>query len=170
MPISDDTFAWRRNLQHLQKRGKTYFVTFCTLGREPLSPEHRDIALDVCVFGHLRQYWLHCVVIMPDHVHLIFTLYEQFMLSKAMQRIKSVSAHQIGHPTWQREYFDRALRSDEDLQKKCEYVCANPVRAGLVETVDEYRWIWRWWQERQNAQSRAGEAAGAPLRPSPGPD
>lgn len=154
VPISDDTFAWRRDLPHLQKTGKTYFVTFCTRARRVLGDNEREIALDTCIFGHLNQYWLHCVVVMPDHVHLIFTLYEEFSLSRAMHRIKSVSAHEVGRAVWQREYFDRILRSDDDLQKKCEYVCENPVRAALVATVDEYRWVWRWWVEGKSTPAR----------------
>jgi REP element-mobilizing transposase RayT len=164
VPIFDDTVAWRRDLPHLQKSGKTYFVTFCTRDRQMLADDEKAIALNTTVFGHLLQYWLHCVVIMPDHVHLVFTLYETSTLPKAMQRIKSVSAHEIGRVVWQREYFDRALRSDEDLYNKCEYVCQNPMRAGLVSSVDEYRWIWRWWVEGHKS---TGEAAGAPLRPPP---
>ena len=165
MPISDDTFAWRRDLPHLQKVGKTYFVTFCTRNRQILTPDERDIVLDTCLFGHLLQYWLHVVVVMPDHVHLIFTLYEEFSLARAMQRMKGVSAHAIGSVVWQREYFDRILRSDEDLRKKCEYICENPVRAGLVGSIDQYRWIWCCWLD---GRTSAGEAAGAP--PSPPPD
>ncbi|HET7712274.1 MAG TPA: hypothetical protein VFL80_10135, partial [Thermoanaerobaculia bacterium] len=70
-----------------------------------------------------------------------------------MQRIKSVSSHSINKvlgrngTLWQDESFDRILRSGEDLRKKCEYVVENPVRAGLVERIEKYRWIWREWVE-----------------------
>ena len=69
-----------------------------------------------------------------------------------MQRMKSVSAHDIRHstgggPVWQREYFDRILRSDEDLRRKADYICENPVRAGIVSAVDDYAWTWRCWTD-----------------------
>lgn len=48
---------------------------------------------------------------------------------------------------WQTESFDHMLRSGERTREKAEYICANPVRAGLVEHEDEYRWIWREWVE-----------------------
>ena len=151
MAIGDDTYAWRRDLPHLQKVGKTYFVTFCTENRRELQPSARDSALAACVCGHLRSYFLHTAVIMPDHVHLVFTTYDHTTLSEVMKLIKSTSSRRIGGGTvWQREYFDRILRSDEDLRKKCEYVLQNPVRAGLAATVDEYPWIWRSWIEGQN--------------------
>ncbi|HEY3053980.1 MAG TPA: transposase [Thermoanaerobaculia bacterium] len=148
MSIGSDTFAWRRDLPHLQKVGKTYFVTFCSDQRRVLTPSARDAALASCLCGHHHSYFLHTAVIMPDHVHLIFTLYDQTTLPATMKLIKSTSSRRIGRgTTWQREYFDRAVRSDEDLRAKCEYVAANPVRAGLVRSVDEYPWVWRWWVE-----------------------
>jgi REP element-mobilizing transposase RayT len=144
VPVGDDTHAWRRDLPHLQKVDKAYFVTFCTKDRAELTPSERDEVLAACVWGHERQYWLITVIVMPDHVHLLFVAYQEFSLPRIVQRIKSVSAHKVHRGTlWQRESFDRILRSDEDVQKKAEYIAANPVRAGLVWSTDEYPWIWR---------------------------
>ena len=44
---------------------------------------------------------------------------------------------------WQEESFDHVLRSNESLAEKVEYVCRNPVRAGLVASVGEYPWLWK---------------------------
>src|SRR5206468_4110393 len=85
VPISDDTYAWRRDLPHLQKNGKTYFVTFGTHDREVLLYSHRDITLATCIRGHLDQFWLHTAVVMPDHVHVIFTPYDAHGLKQIMQ-------------------------------------------------------------------------------------
>jgi putative transposase len=89
---------------------------------------------------------------MPDHVHLIFTpLYDGdslYSVAEIMQGIKSASAHKInrvlnrGGEVWQRESFDRVLRREESLRAKIEYMVQNPVRAGLVKTAVEYRWLW----------------------------
>ena len=155
MSIGDDTYAWRRDLPHLEKEGKSYYVTFCTRDRRILSPSARTIALESCVAGHLRSYFLHSVVVMPDHVHLVFTLYRIATLAATMKLIKSTSARGIGGGVvWQREYFDRILRSDEDLRAKCEYVVNNPVRAGLVASAEDYPWIWRSWVEGAEAPVR----------------
>jgi REP element-mobilizing transposase RayT len=86
---------------------------------------------------------------MPDHAHLVATPYEEWTLARIMQRIKGVSSHRINHLNamsgrlWQHESFDHILRSDESLGKKIEYICQNPVRAGLVATPEEYPWLWR---------------------------
>ena len=65
-----------------------------------------------------------------------------------MQGIKGTSAHRINHflnrngQVWQRESFDRLLRREESIRAKVEYMVQNPVRAGLVRTAEEYRWLW----------------------------
>ncbi len=89
---------------------------------------------------------------MPDHVHLVLTpLYDGnsfFSVAEIMQGIKSASAHKINRflnrvgQVWQRESFDRVLRREESIRAKVEYMVQNPVRAGLVRTAMEYRWLW----------------------------
>jgi len=39
---------------------------------------------------------------------------------------------------WQKGYFDRALRREEDLKAMARYIVANPLRAGLVEHIGQY--------------------------------
>jgi len=65
-----------------------------------------------------------------------------------MQGLKSTTAHRINKllhrsgPVWEEESFDHVLRSDESLKQKCEYIRQNPVRAGLVQKPEDYRWRW----------------------------
>ena len=39
---------------------------------------------------------------------------------------------------WQREYYDRLIREDGELDRAILYVLTNPERAGLAN------WRWRW--------------------------
>lgn len=70
-----------------------------------------------------------------------------------MQRAKGSSAHGINRllgrkgPVWVPESFDTMLRRDEKVREKAEYLCANPVEAGLVREEDEWPWLWRAWVE-----------------------
>jgi len=69
-------------------------------------------------------------------------------VAEIMQAIKGASAHKINHllertgQVWQRESFDRVIRREESIHAKVEYMIRNPVRAGLVRTAAEYRWLW----------------------------
>jgi len=153
MPSRNDTFAKKRHLPHLEKRDATYFVTFATVLRQFLPAETRTTALDCCLHDHQLTYWLHVAVVMPDHVHVIFTPYEQWPISEIMKRVKGNSSRKINvllgqrGTLWQDESFDRIVRQYEDLRKKCEYVAMNPVRAGLCNDPNDYPWLWREWVE-----------------------
>ena len=96
---------------------------------------------------------LHAVVVMPDHVHLLLSPRRDedgwpFPLVDILQCVKGATAHRINRllyrtgPVWEEESFDHVLRSDESLKDKCEYLRQNPVRAGLVEKAEDYRWLW----------------------------
>ena len=43
-------------------------------------------------------------------------------------------------PLWQRDCWDRQLRSGESYDEKWNYVRNNPVRAGLVEKVEDWKY------------------------------
>jgi len=163
--IRDHTSARKRDLPHLERSGKTYFLTFRTKNRWILPPAARDIAMECCLHDNQRTLWLDALVVMPDHVHMLITPYEHCGLPLIMTRIKNVSAHRINAelhrtgPVWQREYFDHILRSDESSRTKGEYIVMNPVRKGLVSAADGYRWTYRSWIEGD-----AAEVGGATLR------
>jgi REP element-mobilizing transposase RayT len=92
---------------------------------------------------------------MPDHAHLILTPMTDYVrqlvvsLSEIMKAIKGASAHAINRrlgrngTVWQQESFDHVLRSAESLDGKIRYVLENPVRRGLVNDWNEYRWLWQ---------------------------
>jgi putative transposase len=91
---------------------------------------------------------------MPDHAHLIYSPLRRddgwsYTLPEIMKAIKGKSARLINvllqrkGPVWQEEFFDHVLRSNDSLVDRVDDVCYNPVRAGLVTSEDEYKWIWK---------------------------
>ncbi|HKR65680.1 MAG TPA: transposase [Thermoanaerobaculia bacterium] len=146
--IGDDTFAYRRRLPHLCKDHKTYFVTWVSKDRQVLATTARDIALRSCRHGHQLKYWLHCVVVMPDHVHVLISPFEDVLLATVIGEMKSASAHLINRTlqrsgaVWQAESFDRILRSDEKIVTTAAYILQNPVRRGLVADALDWPWFW----------------------------
>ncbi|HJQ38886.1 MAG TPA: transposase [Thermoanaerobaculia bacterium] len=148
MPIWNDTHAYRSRLPHLVKRDRPYFVTFCTQDRQQLEPSERDIVIAFCIRDHDTLCWLDCVVVMPDHVHLILTPLGEVTLAKVLGRIKGASARAVNRlrgqrgRLWQRDSFDRIVRCDENLYAKRDYIFNNPVRKGLVKRWEDYPWIW----------------------------
>src|SRR6266704_1731132 len=64
---------YRRNLPHLQADYKPHFLTFCTHKRWILPDWARSIVLQCCLHENHLTLDLKVVVVMPDHVHMIFT-------------------------------------------------------------------------------------------------
>jgi len=90
-------------------------------------------------------------VIMPDHIHWLFELKSDFDLAKVIKIFKGCSARKINSllgvkgTFWQHAYYDHALRTDEDIKKVARYIVANPLRAGLVERIEDYsHWDAMW--------------------------
>ena len=116
-----------------------------------MPPATRDIVLACCVAEHRNRCWLHCCVVMPDHVHLIVTPYDEIALTVLLGQIKGRASYLSNRRTggrgslWQRDSFDRIVRAEEDLERKIQYLCDNPVRKGLVERCEDYPWLWRSW-------------------------
>jgi len=135
-------YLYRRNLPHIEAFNATYFVTFRAWRYPYLPPAARTIALRHCLFENGRKIELYACVIMPTHVHLLFTALEDqfgnpFSLAEIMKGIKDTSARYINEllgrrgQLWQDESFDRIMRAGE-FQDKLEYIIANPITAGLA--------------------------------------
>ena len=146
-------YQYRRRLPHFQKSDAPLFVTFCAGGPLVLSEEARDLVLEHILREHGKRIDLLASVVMPDHVHLLLTALRDengwpFPLLEIMQSLKGTTAHRINRllyrcgPVWEEESFDHVLRSDESLKEKIEYIRQNPVRAGLVQKPEDYRWLW----------------------------
>jgi len=147
---------YRRNLPHIQAAEKPIYVTFCTKDRWELPESVRSKVLEHCLHDHGVKYWLHAVIVMPDHVHLILSPYRDsqgcvFGLAEITNGIKGASAHTINMvlgrrgTVWQDESFDRVLRTSESLTSKTDYILANPVRKGLVASSQQWPWVWTEW-------------------------
>jgi REP element-mobilizing transposase RayT len=93
----------------------------------------------------LEYYRLHAWVVMANHVHVLLT--PLVAVSKLEQSVKGFTARQAnrllgrtGEQFWQRESYDRWVRDREEFERIVRYIERNPVTAGLVSRVEEYRW------------------------------
>jgi putative transposase len=127
--------------------GRDYLVTVVTHSRHTWFAAF-DVAR--CVIAEMRRVescgavsslaW----VLMPDHLHWLFSLGSTASLAQVMQQFKGRSARvanrQLGRSGafWQRAFHDHALRDEEDRVAVARYVVANPLRAGLVSRIGDY--------------------------------
>jgi len=147
-------YEYRRTLPHYQKADRPMFVTFRKHNRQPFAEPARDAVVQHCLHDHGKKFRLHAAIVMPDHVHLLLTPLRAesgwpYGLPAILKLIKGTSARSVNKllgisgPVWQEESFDHVLRSDESFAEKLEYIRQNPVRKGLVQRPEDYRWLWQ---------------------------
>ena len=91
---------FQRNLPHMQSGAATLFVTMSTEKRFVLAPPARDAVLQAIHAVHEHAAFFVAAVIMPDHVHLMFSPAESeggefYGLAKIMGAIRGPSAHAV---------------------------------------------------------------------------
>ncbi len=107
--------------------------------------EAAEIVESVLLHEDERAYRLIAWCVMPNHVHVLAEQIKGFRLEEVVQKWKSVSSHRVNRllgrkgALWRREYFDRYMRTDEQLISTRDYIERNPVAAGLVALPENWR-------------------------------
>jgi putative transposase len=127
-----------------------YFITICTHNREQLFGNIVARIMVLNELGHIIQlHWqklerhhanliLDRSVIMPNHLHGIIILDSSIEDSKSISEIvgsfKTFSAREInkirklkGVPVWQRNYYERIIRTEVELDYVRQYIVNNPI-------------------------------------------
>jgi len=146
--------AHRLRRGRYSNRNQVYLCTTAARHRRPVFVDLRAgrIVVDemrACDSRGMTETW--AFVVMPDHVHWLFQLTGDEALSAIIARMKARSARGINLLTdaegaiWQRGFHDHWIRDEESVLRIARYVVANPVRAGLVESVRDYPlWDAKW--------------------------
>jgi putative transposase len=178
-PETSGTYYSKRALPHFERAWGKYAVAFATHARQNLTSKERDIVFHSALLGHERgQYELYVACVMPDHVHLLFEPQPKdigaegqivfWSLPEILQGIKSSTAHRINKErgvtgkVWEKESFDRLIRSETDLREKFAYICRNPWDSHVVGQTEEYPWLWTPDMSWARAPKAAREGACAP--------
>lgn len=154
-----DHSGWhsRGYLPHCDGADLTQHITFGTVGAadgvekqfgEHLmeDPQVADLVQDALLFFDGQRYSVLAWCVMSNHVHIVVRQHDGWPLSRVVHSWKSFTANEINRvlrrtgPVWHREYFDRFMRSDNELSSVIQYVENNPVRAGLAERPEHWRW------------------------------
>ena len=102
-------------------------------------------------FDYLKEkmFWDYlCYTIMPNHVHclMINIKHENISLESALGALKQHVAYEGNKilkrngKMWCDENFDHWCRTQESVDKFIQYIKNNPVKAGLVNNWQEWKW------------------------------
>ena len=124
------------------------FLTVCTADRRRLlscTDAHATLHSLWQQSAERNGWFVGRYMIMPDHVHLFARQAREACRMKDWIKMwKSMSTRALklklglSGSLWQRDYFDRFLRSSDNYSDKWTYVRNNPVRAGLVSRVEDW--------------------------------
>ena len=140
-----------------------HFITSSCYRRLPLldSPQARDRFLSI--LEQARQCYRFVVVgyvVMPEHFHLLISEPEVGTPSTVMQVLKQRSAqallpkrkrrdprqrnlfvnHEEHRTFWQARFYDFNVWTSKKRVEKLRYMHRNPVKRGLVESPEQWRW------------------------------
>jgi putative transposase len=126
-------------------RRACFFVTICAAPRtvnqlttEEASPRILD---SVRHYHSNGAWWLHGLLLMPDHLHALLSVAPDRSLSDSVRAWKSWQAKTSG-VVWQPGFFDHRVRNDESFEEKAHYLRQNPVRAGLIRRAEHWPYVW----------------------------
>jgi REP-associated tyrosine transposase len=151
-----------RGLRRFSGSGDLHFITCSCYQRQPLLGTARRRDLFVRVLEQTRRRYCFVVlgfVVMPEHIHLLISEPDRHTPSVAMQALKLAFARRVlaeqrrrrdlqqpdlfdntPHHIWQPRFYDFNVWTERKRIEKLRYMHRNPVKRGLVESPDMWRW------------------------------
>lgn len=89
---------------------------------------------------------VHAWVLMSNHIHLLCTPWKENAVSRMMQSMGRLYVRYFNHnyertgTLWEGRYKSCLVQNERYLLEVYRYIEQNPVRAGLVEKPEDYRW------------------------------
>ena len=142
-----------RRPEHLRKFNylgfHAYFLTFCAYRRDRIFTSRAAVdlvlvqisrAADDCSFAVITYRFI------PNHVHLLVEGRSEASDCRSfIRRAKQYSGFYYSKAyrarLWQRYSFERVLRDREKPVNSARYILNNPVRAGLVQRIEDYPYL-----------------------------
>ncbi len=139
------------------EKGGCYFFTVTLLDRRSkLLTDHVDELRNA--FQKVKAnhpFEINAIVIMPDHIHCIWTLPEGDQnFSMRWREIKSTFSRAIPNTEyknksrmrrkergiWQRRFWEHKTCNENDFEKHLDYIHYNPVKHGYVESPSQWQY------------------------------
>ena len=154
--------------------GDLHFITCSCYRRQPWLGTARRRDLFLTVLEQVRRRYQFVVVgyvVMPEHIHLLISEPQERTPSTVMQALKLGFARRVlgqmrrrrnpaqatlfeknPHHVWQKRFYDFNVWSARKRVEKLRYMHRNPVKRGLVESPE----LWRWSSYRAYALGETG--------------
>ena len=144
--------------RRLYTPGGSFFFTVVTENRQPVFAEIEEINLLRNVFQGVmkrRPFQVDAIVILPDHLHCIWTLPPRDadystrwrLLKSGFTKKCHKKWHGIPNPArirkgqkavWQQRFWEHQIRDQVDYNRHIDYIHYNPVKHGYVEKATDW--------------------------------
>lgn len=158
------SFRIPQHLSQAEKQQRLAHVERC-LDRGQGRCELRDPRCADIVERHLLyhdgvRYRLVAWVVMSNHVHVLFETFQDWPMSGCVKSWKGLSSHGINKLLgrsgrfWWPDYFDRYIRDAQHFDSALQYIEHNPVKAGIVQRAEDFRFSSAWWRAQQGMRTQ----------------
>jgi putative transposase len=143
---------------------RTFFATTRTSQGRPLLQSERNATLMIDVlrsYVAAGKFRLHDFVVMPDHLHPLMTVGGAMSIEKAMQFIKGGFSYRLRKEygylgeVWQRGFSEVRAEDRVSFLQHRDYIAANPVKAGLVDSPEAFPYCFTYLAKRKAAGAKA---------------
>jgi len=155
-----------RTLHRFYGAEDLHFVTFSCYERRPLLDSEVRCDLLLRILERVRRRYrlvILAYVIMPEHVHLLLSEPQRGTISTVIQALKlgffrslygsgdnlNPGSRKCGETRgtrsaprrfWEERFYDFNVRTEHKRVEKLRYIHRNPVKRGLVESPEQWRW------------------------------
>jgi putative transposase len=135
------------NVHRLRLSDRIFFITV-NLRRKlpPLADAEYQLVAAIEESRRKLEFLLLGYVLMPDHWHALIWPAYPLTISRVIQDIKWISSRSLNRgrhtagAVWQHQFWDRFVRGAQELRERLGYMHLNPVKKGLVERPEQWRW------------------------------
>ena len=139
--------------RRIYRKGGCYFFTVVTTKRQSILIKNIQLVREA--FQHVcsrHPFIIDAAVILPDHLHCIWTLPEndddysmrwrllKSYFSHHLSEQKNFTFNKSNRSVWQKRFWEHLIRDEHDYNRHLDYIHYNPVKHGYVERAADWEY------------------------------
>jgi len=147
------------NYKRLFLHGYSYYITIVTHQRNPILIDNIELLRESFKYAKNKfSFRIQAIVVMPDHLHMIIDVMNPKEYPKIISSMKryfskncnpkfyedvfqSHHREKMGYlPVWQKRFYEHTIRDEQDFNIKLQYIHNNPLKHGLVENINDWKY------------------------------